>query len=127
ADAGRLGRDATDLVRACANRSQPTGLLARDGVDQQPGPGHDRAADVRARPAHGRDGGHDHRSSQRRVRSDRRPRELRGGELVIWLQYAVFGLGVGAIFALLALGIVLVYRATGMLNFAHASMATAAA
>jgi len=46
---------------------------------------------------------------------------------VIWLQYAVFGLGVGAIFALLAVGIVLVYRATGMLNFAHASIATAAA
>ena len=46
---------------------------------------------------------------------------------MIWLQYAVFGLGVGAIFALLAVGIVLVYRATGMLNFAHASIATAAA
>ena len=46
---------------------------------------------------------------------------------MIWVQYAVFGLGVGAIFALLAVGIVLVYRATGMLNFAHASMATAAA
>lgn len=44
-----------------------------------------------------------------------------------WLQYAVFGLGVGAIFSLLAVGIVLVYRATGMLNFAHASMATACA
>ena len=44
-----------------------------------------------------------------------------------WLQYAIFGLGVGAIFALLAVGIVLVYRATGMLNFAHASMATACA
>ena len=42
---------------------------------------------------------------------------------MIWLQYAVFGLGVGAIFALLAVGIVLVYRATGMLNFAHASIA----
>jgi branched-subunit amino acid ABC-type transport system permease component len=46
---------------------------------------------------------------------------------VIWIQYAIFGLGVGGIFALLASGIVLVYRATGMLNFAHASMAMTAA
>jgi sulfate-transporting ATPase len=42
---------------------------------------------------------------------------------VIWVQYTLFGLGVGAMFALLAAGIVLVYRASGVLNFAHASMA----
>jgi len=42
---------------------------------------------------------------------------------VIWIQYVIFGIGVGAIFALLAAGIVLVYRSSGVLNFAHASMA----
>lgn len=39
------------------------------------------------------------------------------------LTNAVFGVGTGAAFALLAVGIVLVYRASGVLNFAHASMA----
>lgn len=42
---------------------------------------------------------------------------------MIWVQYTLFGLGVGAMFSLLAAGIVLVYRASGVLNFAHASMA----
>ncbi len=37
------------------------------------------------------------------------------------LQYLVLGLAVGAMFALLAVGIVLTYRASGVLNFAHAS------
>ena len=46
---------------------------------------------------------------------------------MIWVQYAVFGLAVGAVFALLAGGIVLTYRASGVLNFAHASMGVAAA
>jgi sulfate-transporting ATPase len=46
---------------------------------------------------------------------------------VIWLQYAIFGLGIGAVFALLGAGVVLVYRASGVLNFAHASMGMAAA
>ena len=41
---------------------------------------------------------------------------------MIWVQYGIFGLGVGAVFALLAAGIVVVYRAGGVLNFAHASM-----
>jgi len=36
--------------------------------------------------------------------------------------YTVIGLGLGAIFALAALGIVLIYRATGVLNFAHGAM-----
>lgn len=40
---------------------------------------------------------------------------------MIWLQYLVFGVGLGAMFSLLAAGIVLVYRASGVLNFAHAS------
>ena len=43
------------------------------------------------------------------------------------LQYTVFGVGIGAVFALLAAGIVLVYRSSGVLNFAHASMAMASA
>src|SRR3982075_2423088 len=36
--------------------------------------------------------------------------------------YTIIGLSVGAIFALAALGIVLIYRATGVLNFAHGTM-----
>jgi branched-subunit amino acid ABC-type transport system permease component len=36
--------------------------------------------------------------------------------------YTVIGLGLGGIFALAALGIVLIYRATGVLNFAHGAM-----
>ena len=46
---------------------------------------------------------------------------------MIWVQYAIYGLGVGAVFALLGVGVVLVYRASGVLNFAHASMGVAAA
>src|SRR4051812_14203034 len=44
-----------------------------------------------------------------------------------WVQYGIYGLGVGAVFALLGAGVVLVYRASGVLNFAHASMGMAAA
>jgi len=36
--------------------------------------------------------------------------------------YTVIGLSLGAIFALAALGIVLIYRVTGVLNFAHGAM-----
>jgi branched-chain amino acid transport system permease protein len=36
--------------------------------------------------------------------------------------YTIIGLGLGGIFALAALGIVLIYRATGVLNFAHGAM-----
>lgn len=43
------------------------------------------------------------------------------------LTNAVFGVGTGSTFALLAVGIVLVYRASGVLNFAHASTAMACA
>ncbi len=46
---------------------------------------------------------------------------------MIFVQYAVLGLAGGAVFALLAVGIVLVYRATGVLNFAHASIGMACA
>ena len=43
------------------------------------------------------------------------------------VQYGVLGLASGAMYALLAVGVVLVYRATGVLNFAHASMGMACA
>lgn len=46
---------------------------------------------------------------------------------MLWVQYAVFGIGVGSVFALLASGIVLTYRASGVLNFAHASIGVAGA
>ncbi|HLF99402.1 MAG TPA: ABC transporter permease [Acidimicrobiia bacterium] len=46
---------------------------------------------------------------------------------MIWVQYLVFGVGVGAMFSLLAAGIVLVYRASGVLNFAHATTGVFAA
>lgn len=46
---------------------------------------------------------------------------------MIWVQYLIFGVSVGAVFALLATGIVLTYRASGVLNFAHASTGVAAA
>jgi branched-chain amino acid transport system permease protein len=41
-----------------------------------------------------------------------------------FIQTAIFGLGAGALDALLALGIVLVYRTTGVLNFAQAATGT---
>jgi ABC-type branched-subunit amino acid transport system ATPase component/branched-subunit amino acid ABC-type transport system permease component len=39
------------------------------------------------------------------------------------LQYALLGLGTGAIYSLLAQGVVLAYRGSGILNFAHGAMA----
>src|SRR2546427_3801086 len=36
--------------------------------------------------------------------------------------YTIIGLGLGGIFSLAALGIVLIYRTTGVLNFAHGAM-----
>jgi ABC-type branched-subunit amino acid transport system ATPase component/ABC-type branched-subunit amino acid transport system permease subunit len=41
------------------------------------------------------------------------------------VEFAVLGLGAGAIYALLAQGIVLIYRASGVLNFAQGAMAMA--
>jgi ABC-type branched-subunit amino acid transport system ATPase component/ABC-type branched-subunit amino acid transport system permease subunit len=40
------------------------------------------------------------------------------------LQFAVLGLGVGAVYALTAFGIVLVYRGSGVVNFASGALAT---
>jgi branched-chain amino acid transport system permease protein len=41
------------------------------------------------------------------------------------LQYALAGLSAGSLYALVALGLVLIYRSTRVLNFAHADLATA--
>lgn len=43
-----------------------------------------------------------------------------------FLQYALTGLSAGSLYALVALGIVLVYRSTRVLNFAHGNIATLA-
>ena len=39
--------------------------------------------------------------------------------LIQWLQLAINGIAIGAIYALVALGLVLTYKATEVLNFAH--------
>ncbi len=44
-----------------------------------------------------------------------------------FLKFALLGLGLGAIYALAAQGIVLVYRGSGVLNFAHGAMAAVGA
>ncbi len=41
------------------------------------------------------------------------------------LQYAISGLSTGAVYALVALGLVLIYRSTRILNFAHGDVTTA--
>src|ERR1700759_4441845 len=40
-----------------------------------------------------------------------------------FVQFLLLGLGVGSIYALLALGTVAVYRGSGVVNFAHGSLA----
>jgi branched-chain amino acid transport system permease protein len=42
-----------------------------------------------------------------------------------FFQYAISGLSTGAVYALVALGLVLIYRSTRILNFAHGDVATA--
>ena len=42
-----------------------------------------------------------------------------------FLQYCISGLSTGSLYALVALGLVLIYRSTRILNFAHGDMATA--
>jgi branched-chain amino acid transport system permease protein len=43
-----------------------------------------------------------------------------------FLQYALTGLSAGSLYALVALGLVLIYRSTRVLNFAHGDIATVA-
>jgi branched-subunit amino acid ABC-type transport system permease component len=38
------------------------------------------------------------------------------------LQYALIGLGIGALYALASQGLVLIYRGSGVLNFAHGAI-----
>jgi branched-chain amino acid transport system permease protein len=47
--------------------------------------------------------------------------------VTIFVQHVVGGLGAGSIYGLLALGIVIVHRATGVLNFAQGELATLSA
>ncbi len=42
-----------------------------------------------------------------------------------FLQYLISGLSTGSIYALVALGLALIYRSTRILNFAHGDIATA--
>lgn len=42
----------------------------------------------------------------------------------LWVTLAVSGVIVGFLYALMAFGVVLIYRSTGVLNFAHATMAS---
>ena len=42
--------------------------------------------------------------------------------MTVFLQFAVLGLGAGAGYAILAEGIVLIYRGSGVLNFAQGAM-----
>jgi sulfate-transporting ATPase len=44
-----------------------------------------------------------------------------------WFQFALLGLGAGAIYSLLAQGLVLIYKGTGVLNFAQGAFAMAGA
>ena len=41
-----------------------------------------------------------------------------------FLQYTLTGLSAGSLYALVALGLVLIYRSTRVLNFAHGEVAT---
>jgi branched-chain amino acid transport system permease protein len=45
----------------------------------------------------------------------------------LFIQYAVSGLSTGAVYALVALGLVLIYRSTRILNFAHGDISTCGA
>jgi branched-chain amino acid transport system permease protein len=45
--------------------------------------------------------------------------------MTLFLQYAISGLATGSIYALVALGLALIYRSTRILNFAHGDIATA--
>jgi len=40
-----------------------------------------------------------------------------------FIEFAILGLGVGSIYALVAQGLVLIYRSTGVINFAHGALA----
>src|ERR1700760_4681874 len=43
------------------------------------------------------------------------------------LRYALLGLGIGSLYALTSQGLILIYRGSGVLNFAHGAIGMAAA
>ena len=45
--------------------------------------------------------------------------------MTLFFQYVISGLSIGSIYALVALGLVLIYRSTRILNFAHGDITTA--
>ena len=45
--------------------------------------------------------------------------------MTLFLQYLAAGLSTGSIYALVALGLALIYRSTRILNFAHGDITTA--
>ena len=51
--------------------------------------------------------------------------QKKGEEMERFLQYTMSGLSTGAVYALVALGLVLIYRSTRILNFAHGDVTTA--
>ena len=51
------------------------------------------------------------------------PTEPGGRAISAYLAFLLLGLGAGAVYAVLALGLVLVHRASGVLNFAHGALA----
>ena len=44
-----------------------------------------------------------------------------------FIEFAIFGLGIGGVYGMLGNGLVLIYRGSGVVNFAHGAMAMAAA
>src|ERR1051325_3613941 len=59
---------------------------------------------------------------RRRARGARPPDGSAPKAMTQFAAYTIIGLSLGGIFALAALGIVLIYRVTGVLNFAHGAM-----
>src|SRR5581483_6612406 len=62
-----------------------------------------------------------------RSRRSRRPSPASGRPRADMLPFVVSGLVVGSIYAIAAMGLVLTYRTTGLLNFAHGGIAMATA
>src|SRR5262249_5869843 len=64
------------------------------------------------------------RPRRRAAQGARRARAVALPLMDRFLQYAVAGLSAGSLYALVALGIVLIYKSTRVLNFAHGDVAT---
>ena len=44
--------------------------------------------------------------------------------MTTWLLYALIGTGTGAVYAAIAMGVIITYRGSGVVNFAQGAMAT---